>query len=78
MCTNPGKADIVFVLDTSGSIGQPNWYKMLNFVKSMALALRVDSGVHNIGVATFGSHAYREIDLDNNRGMSQLLPMIDK
>ena len=65
------------MLDSSGSIGRRNWYKVLNFVKAMALSLRVDSGVHKIGVASFGSYANREFNLEQYQTLSELLPAID-
>ncbi len=77
-CMNPGRADLAFVLDSSGSIGRTNWYKVLDFVKAMALSLRIDSGVHKIGVASFGSYANREFNLEQYPRLSEMLPAIDR
>lgn len=48
-------ADLVFVLDGSGSIGAPNWPIMLQFVKDVVNSL--DTSVH-IGVVVYQSSAY--------------------
>lgn len=57
-------ADIAFILDSSGSIGQDNWHKVLEFVTSVVDDLDIDGGTHRIGIASFGSYAFCEIYLD--------------
>ena len=77
-CTTPGRADLAFALDSSGSIGRANWFKVLDFVKAMALSLRIDSGVHKLGVVSFGSLGIREFNLEQYQRLSEMLPAIDR
>ena len=77
-CTTPGRADLAFALDSSGSIGRANWFKVLDFVKAMALSLRIDSGVHKLGVVSFGSLGTREFNLEQYQRLSEMLPAIDR
>ena len=59
------RADIAFILDSSGSIGQANWHKVLEFVTSVVDSLDVDGGTHRVGIAVFGTYAFSEIYLDS-------------
>ncbi|KAK2165643.1 hypothetical protein LSH36_47g02029 [Paralvinella palmiformis] len=47
--------DLVFVLDTSGSISQPNFERVLNFIRDLSSRLNVDSGNARIGVLTYST-----------------------
>ena len=55
--------DLVFVLDSSESVGAPNWKLVLDFVQSIAKNAEVDTGKTRIGVETYryqtrGQHPY--------------------
>ena len=45
--------DLVFVLDASGSINEPDFNRILNFVRDLASRLDVDSGNARVGVLTY-------------------------
>ena len=68
-CKNK-KGDIVFVLDSSGSIrdnnppGVDNWKIMLTFVNNIIDRLSVDEGDINIGLVKFANKAQVEFSLD--------------
>ncbi|XP_021375359.1 uncharacterized protein LOC110464458 isoform X7 [Mizuhopecten yessoensis] len=62
-CTST--ADVVFILDTSGSVGRDNFYRMLNFTWSTVRELEVDSGNYRIGLMTFSDRANREFNLNS-------------
>ena len=54
-CTK--KIDLVFVLDQSGSIGEPNFKRMLNFVRTLIGVLELTAGTARVGVVIFGDDA---------------------
>ena len=47
------KGDIVFVLDTSGSVGTNNYDLMRNFTYNTIRDLEIDNGFFRIGMMTF-------------------------
>ena len=49
------KADLVFVLDASASVGEPNFRKVLSFVTGMLADASIDSGRMRIGLLTYST-----------------------
>ena len=49
-----GQADIVFLLDESGSVGAANFQKMLSFVQNVAKSFTI--GPNDVQVKTCVSH----------------------
>ena len=45
--------DVVFILDTSGSIGDPSFQQVRDFVINVIIRLDVESGRIRLGVMTF-------------------------
>jgi hypothetical protein len=43
-------ADIVIMVDTSGSIGPDNWAKMVGFLKALIAALTIAPDAYQIGI----------------------------
>ena len=66
------KADIAFILDSSGSIGQANYNKMLTFVKDVVS--KFDIGPNKIQVATeiFSDRTYIQFYLNKYQTQSAL------
>lgn len=60
-CTATG--DVVFVIDSSGSVGQNNFYRVLNFTYYTVEGLDVDSGQFRVGVETFSDVSRLEFNL---------------
>ena len=58
-----GKADIVFLLDKSGSVGQSNFNKMLEFVKDVSSDFDIGPNDVQIGVDTFSTSFNAEFTL---------------
>lgn len=48
-----GNADVVFVLDASGSIGETNFNTMLNFVRNVVNEVSIDTGNLRMGILTY-------------------------
>ena len=58
-----GKGDVVFILDTSGSVGRDGFYKILNFTYETIFDLDIDSGNFRVAVITFSDWPHLEFDL---------------
>ena len=53
----------MFVLDSSGSVGQDNFYRVLNFTYQTVDGLDIDSGQFRVGVTTFSDTSRLEFNL---------------
>ena len=51
-CRSPG-ADILFILDSSGSIGQTNWDLMVDFVHEVVNSFSISNDGYKFGVDYF-------------------------
>lgn len=60
-CTATG--DVVFAIDSSGSVGQDNFYRVLNFTYFTVDGLDIDSGQFRVGVTTFSDTSRLEFNL---------------
>ncbi|WAR18708.1 CO6A3-like protein [Mya arenaria] len=58
------QADVVFVLDTSGSEGSVNFKKQLQFVANVTNSFDIGPSNTQVSVVTFGTHAYNEFFLN--------------
>ncbi|XP_041374199.1 uncharacterized protein LOC121387240 [Gigantopelta aegis] len=61
VCTSTG--DIVFIIDSSGSVGQVNFYHILNFTADIVRGLDVDAGSYRVGMITFSTSSNIEFHL---------------
>lgn len=73
----PNRADVCFVLDSSGSIGEDNWPKLLNFVASVVSHLEINSGDHRVAAVSFGSYANVEFYLFQHTTLTGLINNIE-
>lgn len=62
-CTN--KADILFIVDSSGSVGDENFAKVIDFVYSTIDSLDIESGLYNVALITFSDEARAEFYLNS-------------
>ena len=63
-------ADVAFIVDSSGSIGERNWVKMLDFMKEMIKAFNVGADKTHIAVVAFSTNAKVEFKFDALTGPS--------
>ena len=77
-CKSGGKADIHFLLDSSGSVGQANYNKQLNFVKQFANSFTVGPNDIQIGVTTFSSLVHNQFWMNTHQDNQALISAIDK
>ncbi|XP_052234869.1 uncharacterized protein LOC127847186 [Dreissena polymorpha] len=72
-------ADVVFVLDSSGSVGQDNFYRLLNFTYQTVDGLDIDSGRFRVGVTTFSDTSRLDFNLNefkNKRDIEDALTKV--
>ncbi|GAB1606677.1 type VI, alpha, partial [Argonauta hians] len=72
----PAQADIVFILDSSGSVGAPNFQKMLSFVETVSKSFNIGPNEVQIGVDTFDSSSRTEFLMNKNKDLKSLLSSI--
>lgn len=66
------KADVVFVLDSSGSVGARDFSKMLSFVNQIVDSFDIASDKVRVGVERYNSRVYQEFHLDKYFDKTQL------
>lgn len=74
--SNP--ADIVFLLDSSGSVGSSNFQKQLDFVARFGQAFDIGPRNVQIGVVTFASTPHNEFNLNTHASKHDLVAAIHK
>ena len=67
---------MVFVIDTSGSVGSSNFQMIRNFVASITIELIQNSPRSAVGVILFSSNAHIEFNLQAYTSLSTLLSAI--
>ncbi|XP_010005902.1 PREDICTED: collagen alpha-4(VI) chain-like [Chaetura pelagica] len=63
-CRKGTLADVVFLVDTSTSIGQENFQKVKNFLSTLVLSLDVGLDVIRVGLAQYSNETYQEFLLN--------------
>ena len=71
------KADIVFMLDSSGSVGSSNFKLLLSFVNSLTKDWDIGQDKIRVGVEKFSSRPYTEFHLNRYNDKQQMLNNID-
>jgi len=68
-CT--AKTDIVFAIDTSGSVGRDNLQRLLQFVMTVLEEMHVSSNNTRVGMVTYSSTAHNIFYLSSNSDMEE-------
>ena len=68
-----GTGDLVFVADSSGSVGAINFHKLLNFVANVSSYLDVDNDKYRVGMVTFSEVERVEFNLTTHKNRTELL-----
>ena len=63
-CNGTEPADILFILDASGSVGSTNFNTMLNFVKKLVDGFPVSARETQIGLITFDRQGLPPVSLE--------------
>ena len=71
-------ADIIFVLDSSGSIGKGNYELMLNFTKSIVSEFIIGPNNVQIGVNYYGNQARLAFQLNTYDNEQDVLEAIEE
>lgn len=70
------QGDVIFILDSSGSIGIDNWKLVLQFVNEAVKRMDVGSQATRIGFETFGNRAHLIFNLNNFTSAAAMEPAI--
>ena len=78
-CSGNHPADIVFLLDSSGSVGELNFQKLKEFVAQFAQSVEIGNGPNEvqIGAVTWSSSVYNQFNLNTFSTKTALLNAID-
>lgn len=71
-------ADIVFSLDSSGSVGEADWLLVLNFTKSVVKGFTVGGKNVQIGVNYYGNNAALAFNLNDYNTTAEVMDAIDR
>ncbi|KAK6964310.1 collagen alpha-6(VI) chain, partial [Biomphalaria glabrata] len=66
------QADVIYVVDASGSIGPKNYKKVQQFTVDIAKSFRIGKNEVQFGSVIFSSVAQKWFDLKDNRNIAQL------
>ncbi|XP_033728444.1 collagen alpha-1(XII) chain-like [Pecten maximus] len=70
--------DLIFVLDSSTSVGDDNFRRMLEFVKDILLLADIDSGNVRVGVLIYSSGVEIQFHLNEYQTQAAVFQAIDK
>ncbi|KAM9308136.1 collagen alpha-6(VI) chain-like [Gastrophryne carolinensis] len=76
-CEEPA-ADVMFLVDSSGSIGQENFNKMKTFMKSLVNQTKVGPNLIQFGVVQFSDTPMEVLQLNKNNDKETIWDSIDK
>lgn len=74
---NGSKFDLVFILDSSGSVGEDNFKVMKSFMKSIVQNLDIGPDGTKIGLITFSRYPVIRLHLDDYTDKDALMKAID-
>uniref|UniRef100_A0A0B7ART5 Collagen alpha-3(VI) chain n=2 Tax=Arion vulgaris TaxID=1028688 RepID=A0A0B7ART5_9EUPU len=72
------KGDVIFVLDTSGSVGEYNFGLMKNFTYNTVQDLQLDNGFFRVGFITFSDSSRIAFQLNTYTTKDEIFDAIDK
>jgi uncharacterized protein YegL len=67
-----GGADVVFVVDNSGSVGSTNFNTILKFISDIIDGLEIGEKKFQVGIITFHTPVKREFNLDKYQDKKDL------
>lgn len=71
------KADIMFLVDSSGSIGPENFEKMKTFMKNLLDKIQIGGDRSRVGVVQFSDYSKEEFQLDKYFTQKEISDAID-
>ncbi|XP_063343317.1 collagen alpha-4(VI) chain-like [Pelmatolapia mariae] len=76
-CKTANKADIVFIVDESGSIGEENFRLMRDFLHSVISSLETGPSNIRVGIVTYNNETTAHISLNSFRDKADILQFIN-
>lgn len=75
-CSVGAVADVVFLVDGSGSVGRPNFKYIRNFISATAGAFQIGEDRTRVGVVQYSNDAQTEFNLNKHLTRPALLKAI--
>ncbi|XP_055959255.1 collagen alpha-1(XII) chain-like [Patella vulgata] len=75
-CSNT-RLDLVFVLDASTSVTEPNFKLMLDFLKDFLQVANIDGGNVRVGVVIYSTEVHMQFQMNQYRTKQQVFDAID-
>ncbi|XP_013384288.1 collagen alpha-4(VI) chain-like [Lingula anatina] len=72
------KADIIFILDGSGSVSAPDFAKQLQFIKSLVRKFDVGPNAVKVGVLQYSTNTVQEFNLNTHNTEAAILAAVDR
>ena len=72
------EVDLVFVLDASTSVTEPNFQLMKDFVKDFLFIADIDSGNVRVGVIIYSTEDYVQFQLNTYRTKAEIFNAVDQ
>ncbi|XP_013404385.1 ZP domain-containing protein-like [Lingula anatina] len=72
------QADIIFILDGSGSVNAPDFAKQLHFIKSLVRKFDVGPNAVKVGVLQYSTYAVQEFNLNTHSTEAAILAAVDR
>ncbi|XP_013401673.1 ZP domain-containing protein-like [Lingula anatina] len=72
------QADIIFILDGSGSVDSPDFAKQLQFIKSLVRKFDVGPNAVQVGVLQYSDYAVQELNLNTHSTEAAILAAVDR
>lgn len=77
VCDN-AQTDVVFLLDSSSVVKEPDFVRMLQFCKDILNGADIDSGNVRVGFVLYGSKAVVQFELDDYNSKNEIFDAIDE
>ncbi len=74
----PGDMDVIFLLDSSGSVKEPGFEKLKNFTSFLVNKMRIGDNSTRVGLFQFTDKPIHEFSLNKYNTKPQLLDAIDR
>ena len=66
-CSSSSKADVLIVMDASGSIGAPNFVKQVDFVKNLINSMEISENEQKVAIVIYSSNVGPVLSFTSNK-----------
>ena len=74
----PGKVDLLFVLDRSGSIGLSNFKQAILFIKALLKYFSISAGTTRVALISYSTHVMTDFQFNSYQNRECVYTALDK